>query len=53
MMFFVTTVSDWESLAVVTNKSILVPTAALDHLSLLEIDMSELNKYHISGKEFQ
>ena len=42
MKFFVTTVSDGESLDVVTKKSILVPKGALD-LPLLEIKMSKLN----------
>ena len=51
MKFFVTTVSDWESLPVVTKKSVLVPKATLD-LPLLEIKMSKLNRYHISGREF-
>ena len=46
-----TTVSDWESLPVVTKKSVLVPKATLD-LPLLEIKMSKLNRHHISGKEF-
>ena len=36
---------------VVTKKSILVPTGVLDP-PLLKIEMSKLNKYHISGREF-
>ena len=51
MKFFVTTVSGWESLAIVTKKSILVPTGVLD-LPLLEIEMSKLIKHRISGREF-
>ena len=51
MKFFVTTVSGWESLAIVTKKSILVPTGVLD-LPLLEIEMSKLNKHRVSGREF-
>ena len=51
MKFFVTTVSGWESLAIVTKKSILVPTGVLD-LLLLEIEMSKLNKHRVSGREF-
>ena len=51
MKFFVTTVSSLESLAVVTKMSILVPTGVLDP-SLLEIQMSILNKHHISGIKF-
>ena len=46
--FFATFVSGWESLAVVTKKSILVPKGVLDQL-LFEIEMSKLN---ISGREF-
>ena len=38
MKFFVTTVSDWESLAAVTKKSVLVPGGVLDP-PLLEIEM--------------
>ena len=51
MKFFVTTVSGWESLAIVTKKSILVPTGVLD-LPLLEIEMSKLIKHRIIGREF-
>ena len=51
MKFFVTTVSGWESLAIVTKKSILVPTGVLD-LPLLEIEMSKLKKHRVSGREF-
>ena len=51
MKFFVTIVSDWESLAVVTKKSVLFPTGLLDP-PLLEIEMSKLNKHHIGGREF-
>ena len=49
--FFVKTVSAWESLAVVTKNSILVPARVLD-LALLEIGMINLNKHGISEKEF-
>ena len=51
MKFFETTVSGWESLAVVTKKSILVPTGVQDS-PLLEIEISKLNKHHTSGREF-
>ena len=51
MKFFVTTVSGWESLAIVTKKTILVPTGVLD-LPLLEIEMSKLIKHGIIGREF-
>ena len=51
MKFFVTIVSGWESVAVVTKKLILVPTGVLD-APLLEIAISKLNKHHISGREF-
>ena len=48
--FFVTTVSGWNSLAIVTEKSTLVPKGVLDQ-PLLKIKMSKLNKHHISGRE--
>ena len=51
MKFFVTTISSWESLAVVTKKSILVPKDVLD-MPMLEIEMSKLNKHHISARDF-
>ena len=51
MKFFTTTVSGWGSLAVVTEKSVLVPTHVLDPPQL-EIEMSKLNKDRISGREF-
>ena len=46
-----TTTSGWESLAVVKEKSVLVIKSVLDQ-PLLEIEMSKLNKHHISGREF-
>ena len=51
MKFFVTTVSDWESLAAVTKKSVLVPGGVLDP-PLLEIEMGKLKKHHINEREF-
>ena len=51
MKFFVTNVSGWESLVVVTKESVSVPKGVLDQ-SLLEIEMSKLNKHHFSGGEF-
>ena len=51
MKFFVRTVSGWVSLAVVTKKSILVPASVPDQ-PLLKNEMSKLNKYHTSGREF-
>ena len=48
--FFVTTASGWEPLAVVTKKSILVPTGVLDQ-PLLELEMSKLNKHRMKGRE--
>ena len=51
MKFFVTTISGWESLAIVTKKSVLVPTGVLD-LPLLDIEMSKLNEHRISGRKF-
>ena len=51
MKFFMTAISGWESLAVVTKMSILVPTGVLDR-SLFKIEMSQVNKHHISGREF-
>ena len=51
MKFYVTTVNGWESLAVVTKKSILVLAGVLD-LLLLEIEMSKLNQHHTRGTEF-
>ena len=49
--FFGATVNGWESLDVVTKRSISVPGVVLDP-PLLEIEMSKLNKHHISGKEY-
>ena len=51
MKFFVATGKGWESLAVVTKMSILVPTGVLDP-PLVEIEMSKLNEHHISGREY-
>ena len=51
MKFFVTTISGWESLAIVTKKSVLVPTGVLD-LPLLDIEMSKLNEHRISGRKY-
>ena len=49
MKFFVTNVSSWESLTVVTKKSVLVPKGVLD-LALLEVISMEL--YQIFYKYF-
>ena len=46
-----TTGSGWESSAVVTKKSMLLPEGVLDP-PLLEIKMGELNEHHISGRQF-
>ena len=51
MKFFVATASGWESLAVVTKKSILVSKDILD-LPLIEIKMRKLNRHHNSEREF-
>ena len=51
MQFFVITVNDWESLDVVSKKSILVPAGVLD-TPLLETEASKLNKHHINGRKF-
>ena len=51
MKFSVTTFSGWESVAVVAKKSILVHTGVQDP-SLLKVEISKLNKEHISGREF-
>ena len=51
MKFFVTIVSSWELLVVVTKNSILVATRVLDQ-TLLENEMGRLNKHRISGREF-
>ena len=48
MKFFATTVSGWESLAFVQKKSVLVPKDVLDQ-PLLETEMSNLDKHHVSG----
>ena len=45
-----TTASGWEPLAVVTKRSILVPTGVLDQ-PLLELEMSKLNKHRMKGRE--
>ena len=51
MKFFVTNVSSWESLTVVTKKSVLVPKGVLD-LALVEVISMELyqnfNKYFVA-----
>ena len=44
-------VNVWESLAVVTKKSVLVATGVL-YLLLLEIQMSKIIKHHTTGSEF-
>ena len=51
MQFFVITVNDWESLDVVSKKSILVLAGVLD-TPLLETEASKLNKHHINGPKF-
>ena len=48
MKFFVTTVSGWDSLAVVTQKSVFVPKSVLD---LLGIRMSKNELSIISVEE--
>ena len=50
MKFFGATVNGWELLDVVTKRSVSVPGGVLDP-PLLEIEMTKLNKHHISGKE--
>lgn len=51
MQFFVITVNDWESLDVVSKKSILVPAGVLD-TPLLETEARKLNKHLINGPKF-
>ena len=51
MKFFVTTLSGWESLAVLTKKSILILAGVVD-LPLLETEMSTFNKHRINVTEF-
>ena len=46
-----TAANGWESLVVVTKKSILAP-ADVQGWPVLEIEISKLNKHHISGREF-